>query len=809
MESSIHALENNGKQLVPIRFTFPNKLSHIDKMLLAFDTLALPDKTQANIDMGRIIHGDDFTSSRIRIAPLLPPACKITGMVTPLLSHPDPPKFALNRHCPECEFQKRCHKLAIEKDDLSLLGSLPENERIRLNSKGIFSVTQLSYTFRPRRPSRRIAPKPEKYRPELKALSIREQKTHIANNPRLDIKGTPVFLDVEGIPDRDFYYLIGLRVQNRQHSLWAKNTADEEKIWRNFLDILSNIENPALVHYGSFETTFLKRMCERYGAPPENSVTAKALKSAVNLLSVIFAQIYFPTYSNSLKEIAKHLGFQWHDPESSGLLSLVWRQEWENSHNPELCRKLITYNADDCAALNLVTDTIRQYAENTQNPDIINADSLKGNPVDRLGTFKSTIADLEHINNAALWDYQRGRVYIRSGIKAPAPPRKPLKTDNRVDTTVIWKVSRECPKCGRKDGKKGRISSRTVHDLIYGRSSLKRRVVKYLFQTYQCRGCGHRYGVDQRFGHANRKYGWEVLSYLIYHIIGLCVSQSTVARSLNKILGFDLDRSNMNFMKIRAAAYYRETRDGILERILNGNLIHADETRANIRGRHAYVWVLTNMREVVYILAENREAELIRNLLADYKGVLVSDFYAAYDSIECPQQKCLIHIMRDLNDEIFKNPFNNELKKLAGMFTGLLKPIIATIDKYGLKKRFLKKHLRDVERFYKELDSSNLEGELALKYKQRFTKNRDKLFTFLLHDDVPWNNNNAEHAIKSFAMLRNIISGPSTKKGTEEYLTLLSVCKTCEYQGLDFLDFLRSGEKDIAGYASRKQFFAT
>ncbi|MGB6396515.1 MAG: hypothetical protein WBF73_12620, partial [Bradyrhizobium sp.] len=51
-----------------------------------------------------------------------------------------------------------------------------------------------------------------------------------------------------------------------------------------------------------------------------------------------------------------------------------------------------------------------------------------------------------------------------------------------------------------------------------------------------------------------------------------------------------------------------------------------------------------------------------------------SDFYAAYDSIECPQQKCLIHLMRDLNDEILKNPFDQEAKLIALRFAALLKP---------------------------------------------------------------------------------------------------------------------------------------
>jgi hypothetical protein len=44
-----------------------------------------------------------------------------------------------------------------------------------------------------------------------------------------------------------------------------------------------------------------------------------------------------------------------------------------------------------------------------------------------------------------------------------------------------------------------------------------------------------------------------------------------------------------------------------------------------------------------------REGEFLRELLRDYTGVLISDFYGAYDSLPCPQQKCLIHLMRDLN----------------------------------------------------------------------------------------------------------------------------------------------------------------
>ena len=89
-----------------------------------------------------------------------------------------------------------------------------------------------------------------------------------------------------------------------------------------------------------------------------------------------------------------------------------------------------------------------------------------------------------------------------------------------------------------------------------------------------------------------------------------------------------------------------------------------------------------------------------------------------------------------------------------------------------------------------------------MKLRDRFQKNRDKLFTFLSFDGVPWNNNNAEHAVKAFATLRKVIGGSSTEKGIREYLILLSICETCKYKGLDFLDFLRSGEKNIDAFAS-------
>jgi predicted RecB family nuclease len=88
-----------------------------------------------------------------------------------LLSSTAPPDLVLNRHCAECEFRARCRQKAAETDDLSLLAGMTEKDRKKLRSKGIFTVTQLSYTFRPRRRAKRLRDKREKYHPSLKALA--------------------------------------------------------------------------------------------------------------------------------------------------------------------------------------------------------------------------------------------------------------------------------------------------------------------------------------------------------------------------------------------------------------------------------------------------------------------------------------------------------------------------------------------------------------------------------------------------------------------------------------------------------------
>ncbi len=816
VERAPSAGQGKPAQFIPIRFICANKIGRAEKLLLAFDCLALSKMLGRGVPSGKIIHGDDHAVLKVKTSDWVREVRTVIEKLAALLSSALPPDHILIRHCPECEFQVRCRQKAVEKDDLSLLALMTEKERKNYHSKGIFTVTQISYTFRPRRRSKRQRDKREKYHHALKALAIRETKIYVVGSPELKIAGTPVYIDVEGLPDRDFYYLIGVRIRENdaavQHSLWADTIEDERTIWNEMLRILGTVESPVLIHYGSYETVFLRRMCERYGGPIEGSVVAGAIQAAVNLLSVIFARVYFPTFSNGLKEIAGHLGFRWSDVTAAGLQSIRWRHEWESSRTPSTKQALLIYNAQDCEAVQVLASKLAELQQATLQTagasldGVVDTTQMKR---EHLYGFKRNIfvfPELDVINKAAYWDYQRARIYVKSTgnlkrtLRQQSTPKRVLVADAAIECPR----PRCCPKCNSTEMVGHGKASKTVLDIRFMRHGVKRWISRYSFHRYKCLICGATFKPAQKWW-TRSKFGTEIIAYALYQNIGLRLPQESVVDNLNKLFGFHLPLGTMTIFKRAAAKKYEESYNALVKSLCNGRLLHVDETKVSIKGHAGFVWVLATMEEVAYIYSETREGDLFHTLLKDFTGVLVSDFYAAYDGIRCPQQKCLIHLIRDINDEVLKRPYDEALKRLAQAFAGLVRPMVGTVDRYGLKSHFLRRHRVSVDWFYRQLSTMALQSEAALKLRDRFQKNREKLFTFLSFDGVPWNNNNAEHAVKAFATLRKVIGGSSTEKGIREYLILLSFCETCKYKGLDFLDFLRSGEKNIDAFVSSRR----
>jgi predicted RecB family nuclease len=784
----------------PILISPFEKVQKSDKLFIALQAHYLKQNFNLKISEAKIMLGSQQKSTKVILNNLSKEVKKSIATIEQIQKSETPPIFYKISHCQVCEFKPICSEKLTERDDLSLLGNLKPKEIEQKNNRGIFSVKQLSYTFRPKKnPYRR-----RKFLPDLKALAIREQKVFIQKLPELEKKQTEIFFDIEGVPDRDFYYLIGVIIKTEnsetEHSFWADNTSEQQDIFIQFIDLLNAQNDFVLYHYGSYEIQALKRIAKKLPLPYQNKVK-KIIETSFNVLTLFSNDIYIPTYANGLKDIANYLEFSWTDEKASGLQSIIWRYNWELNPTSNLKERLTTYNIEDCKALMKVQKWILSLSEN--NDKTILANNLKQQNIFKWGVTVFALEHFNEINAKAYFDYQRQHIFLRTErkvYKAISKTKQTAKQYNRVDKRINL-FPDKCKKCNSKDIKIIRSSKKPQIDLVFMKAGIKKQVIEYQGGAYFCYKCKQNFMVENM--QILPTYGHNLMLWSVNQKIQYKLSSESIINVLKDSFSIKSSATQMTRFKEIIATKYEETYNEIIKKMRQSKLIHIDETIARINGIDGYVWVFANYDSVYYQFRETREPDFLKELLQDFKGVLVSDFYTGYDSLECGQQKCLVHLIRDLNEDFMKHQLDEEFKQIISEFGSLLRNIITTIDKYGLKKFYLNKHKKEVEKFYKKVILQEFESDLALSYQKRFVKYKEKLFTFLNHDGIPWNNNNAEHSIKPFAKWRKKISKSLTKKNIEHHLILLSILQTCKYLCINFFEFLKSGEKSIYEYSEK------
>jgi hypothetical protein len=151
-------------------------ISTADKLLLAFDACTFSQACGIPPPrFGKLIHGREYATTTVPLAALYTKVQSILTAISAQHTNPTQPPLVLNKHCIECHYATRCREIATKADDLSLLAKMSEKNRKKYHEKGIFTVTQLSYTFRPRRrPVER-----RKHEHALQALGIRKNQIHV------------------------------------------------------------------------------------------------------------------------------------------------------------------------------------------------------------------------------------------------------------------------------------------------------------------------------------------------------------------------------------------------------------------------------------------------------------------------------------------------------------------------------------------------------------------------------------------------------------------------------------------------------
>jgi transposase len=265
--------------------------------------------------------------------------------------------------------------------------------------------------------------------------------------------------------------------------------------------------------------------------------------------------------------------------------------------------------------------------------------------------------------------------------------------------------------------------------------------------------------------------------------------------------------------QIRRVAKWMEKQYHRLKLVIRAaEVVHADETSWRTNGKNGYLWTINTSDHTLYHIDKSRGGKVIAELLGKAFGhdgqgktqTLVSDFYSVYDQFDGPQQKCLVHLLRELRDTVAKCPeladhvFFKRCKKL-------------TQDMLRLKKRWDQIDRADYQRQVKRMEQrlAELAGkpwghEQADRLSKRLKKYETKLTTFLHHKQVDGTNNAAERAIRPAVVMRKITGGSRSAAGARAWAILASIMRTAETQGRDVLATIKTlmkaewSGKDIA-----------
>ena len=465
----------------------------------------------------------------------------------------------------------------------------------KYHSKGMFTITQLSHIFRPRRRGRRPQNSACSYLWDLKALAIREKKTFVIYPPDLEESSKEIFIDFEGLPEEGWIYLIGVVIKEegkgeKAYSYWAENKAGEQQIFEQLFTLLINDPDAPIYHYGSYESQALRQSAKKW--PGIFKLELPGIeKRLVNVLSYLRTHVYPPTYSNGLKEVAGFLGFNWRTPEADGVLSMKWRKDWEAGKDNNLKEKLQQYNIDDCQALIKVNQWLLQLTTDSKHDGVQRVADMRNFSPFKFKSNPEFGEDFNAITKASYFDYQRSKIYWRNQRNRRQTSTKDEKLHSgrgkhawnpkRVNEIVVIPKLKKCPKCGHKklyDCKDTTWKWRQT-DLKFTASGVKQWVVEYQSWQVKCAECWKHFnnGVVRRMQFGDNLFAWATNLYVNYHL-----SHGKISRLLQEQFG--ILSTGMYFVDHQHKWWnkWQSEVDYLWQIILQSPVIHIDETTVKL-----------------------------------------------------------------------------------------------------------------------------------------------------------------------------------------------------------------------------------
>jgi transposase len=260
--------------------------------------------------------------------------------------------------------------------------------------------------------------------------------------------------------------------------------------------------------------------------------------------------------------------------------------------------------------------------------------------------------------------------------------------------------------------------------------------------------------------------------------------------------GVPSSRATLNRIFLRAGSLLSPLAHMILQRIVQSELVLADETpmRQQDQDSKGYFWVFGNEQLSAYVYSSSRSGETPKNVLGSSKGDLVVDGYTGYNQVTTPDKRrrsgCNAHARRKFCEAKPRTP---EAQYAIELYNELfvierdaqLQGIVGTAAHLKLRQE---KSAPIVEKLYGWLETQKPlhlpKGKMgeAINYA---LNNRVELTRFLADPKIPISNNQSERRLRVVATGRKNYQSVGNESAGQKIAALYTMTACCKNAGIN------------------------
>jgi hypothetical protein len=369
----------------------------------------------------------------------------------------------------------------------------------------------------------------------------------------------------------------------------------------------------------------------------------------------------------------------------------------------------------------------------------------------------------------------------KSGARRGHPGHR-RETPKHIDERKTHRLKR-CPCCGGRLQRCQRKRTRLIEDIL---ENIRTLVTEHTIWRDYCPKCKKDLEPVVPDAMPNATIGHRLISLTSWFHYGLGITIDQIVDILDFHLQTKLTPGGLINAWQRLSEVLLAWYEQIAEEAKKSAYLHADETGWRVNGQGCWLWCFTNDRNCYYTIEYCRGSPVLQKFFTEaFDGVLITDFWAAYDSVEAAdRQKCLPHLLREL-EKVDQHNQGAEWQALAKKLRRLLRDGIRLRKRPDFSPERYQSRIDRLNRRVGQMAREEHADADARRLTKRLRRYGEYVFTFLDYPYVPADNNFGERQIRPAVILRKNSQSNRSDRGAATQSVLMSVYRTLRLRGHD------------------------